>query len=116
MNDARKQELAFLYAADALEAEDKPVVFHLVLHDPAFRQFLKEEVELRAKLRSLRMPMDPFDRSRLYASMQQQIKPSRAKPDADVPNWLHWSEFALRLTLPSRLFPMIKTIQRRWGT
>lgn len=116
MNETRKQELAFLYVTDALEAEDKPAVFHLVLHDPAFRQYLKGEVELRTRLQRIQTRIDPSARSRLYAKMRQQIEQNEASPDTRLPSWLHWSEFALRMTLPPRLYPMFKTIQRRCVT
>lgn len=114
MNDSRKQELAFLYVMDALETDNKPAVFQLLLEDAQFRQYVKEEVELRDRLRYIRVKLDPAVQTRLYERIQHQMK-NGATGDFKIeqPSRIHWDEYALRLTLPPLVVPIVKTLQRR---
>lgn len=111
MHDNRKRELAFLYAIDALQTEDRPVVFDLILRDEAFRRYLKEEVDLRSKLQSVRIRLEPSSRSRLYAEMKRLIEQEAFDNEPESLSSSRWNEWMLRITTPRLMFPIIKTLR-----
>lgn len=111
----RKKELAFLYLQGELEPDEKQIVFDLILRDEVFRQCLKEEVQLRERMRQLQTALEPSAEQRLLAVIKSKAE-AQCKPAPDAahePSWLPWSEWALRLTLPPLVYPLINTLQRR---
>lgn len=128
MDDNRKQELAFLYLHGELPAEEKPLVFELILQDEDFRRCLKEELTLREQWAHLRHTVpDHLYQSVLNDIRAEQVRLAQAAqrtadeaahdeiPPADVqePAWLAVSEKLLSLMMPSLIYPMIKHLQRR---
>ncbi|WP_274361438.1 hypothetical protein [Paenibacillus thermotolerans] len=113
MEHSRKQELAFLYLQGALEPEDKAAVFQLILHDEPFRECLKLEVELRENMKRLSAVMDDKAKQKLLAEIQRKADRRIDRTESKEPEWLQWSEWALRLTLPPVVYPIMKRLQRR---
>lgn len=137
----RKRELAFGYVHEALEPGDKMTVFDLILKDEVFRQYLKEEVELKSRMNSLKTSLNPMLKSRLLAEIRWKAEnefqvaahdggassdgfPSQAEKVLEAtpalkvtePNgapWIVWSEWVLQMTLPPLIVPLMKTLQRR---
>jgi hypothetical protein len=111
-----KRELAFLYIQGELSDEGKKVVFELILTDRMFVEMLKEELEVRERMKSLRTLMEPSAKSRLLASIKVSAKAEKkvAERRADgEPAWLSWSDWALKLTLPPLIYPIMNKLQRR---
>lgn len=128
MDHNRKQELAFLYVHGELPAEDKPIVFELILRDEDFRRCLKEEVNLREQWAQLRetVPHDLYqniwndirtEQARLAQAAQSEAEEAAPddilRADEREPAWLAVSEKLLSLMLPSPVYPLIKHLQRR---
>jgi hypothetical protein len=109
-----KRELAFQYIQGELSDEGKKVVFELILTDRMFVGMLKEELELRERMKSLRASIEPSAKSRLLASIKESARENVGASRADgEPAWLSWSEWTLKLTLPPLIYPIMNKLQRR---
>lgn len=115
----QKRELAFLYLQDALEADEKFTVFDLILNDAEFRQCLKEELEFKKQIQQLQPAMESSIKIRLLNDIKYRLDTEKVNTSTNKsasPAWLPWSEFALRMTLPPIIYPVMKTLQRRLFT
>jgi hypothetical protein len=113
---SRKRELAFLYLHNELGNEEKQIVFGLILHDETFRRLLKEELELRERMKCVRTRLEPDNKSKLLAAVKLRAleEAETVQPAASgEPAWLRWSEWTLRLALPPLVYPIMKILQRR---